>query len=317
MSRPFHKALLMPINQRAFSGQADVQAMSALAAAFPADNLHIVDLPYRCSSWALDDPNNVGLWIDAEGQLLAWAVMQTPFWTVDYACHPDALYLLPRILTWVDHRAHQMLQTGMGLPCWFAMVFADQTDRIRTLEEAGFSCQADVGEDSWSKVLLRRSAQVPFAEYNLPANFTIRSLAGEGEVGAYVALHRAVFESRNMTVEWRARTLRRPEYVPDVDLVAVVPDGRLAGFCIGWLNSNVAGEIVGQIEPLGVHADFRHLGIGRSILTECLRRLYRRGAHHILVETDNYRGAALDLYKSVGFRVIRDVLVFRKDYAGA
>ncbi len=118
---------MMSIHQRAFSGQADVQAMLALAAAYPAENLHIVDLPYRFSSWALDDPANVGLWVDAEGQLLAWAVMQTPFWTVDYVCHPGASHLLPYILAWADERARQMLQTEKGLPCWFAMAFAGQT----------------------------------------------------------------------------------------------------------------------------------------------------------------------------------------------
>jgi ribosomal protein S18 acetylase RimI-like enzyme len=305
----------MSITQRAFSGKPDVQAMITLPAAFPADNLHIVDLPYRFSSWALDDPGNVGLWTNAEGHLLAWAVMQTPFWTVDVVCHPHASHVLPDILAWVDARARQMLESETGLPCWFVMTFAGQTSRIRALKEAGFASQADVGEDSWSKVLMRRPAQAPVTAYSLPEDFTIRPLADEREVDAYVALHRAVFESRSMTAEWRARTLRCPEHIPDTDLVIVAPDGRLAGFCIGWLNRDVTGEAVGHIEPLGVHADFRGQGLGRAVLSECLRRLYRRGARYILIETDNYRAAALDLYESVGFHLIQDVLVFRKEYA--
>jgi hypothetical protein len=32
------------------------------------------------------------------------------------------------------------------------------------------------------------------------------------------------------------------------------------------------------------------------------------------VETDNYRDEAFRLYESVGYRVIQDVLVYRKDY---
>jgi ribosomal protein S18 acetylase RimI-like enzyme len=63
-----------------------------------------------------------------------------------------------------------------------------------------------------------------------------------------------------------------------------------------------------------VHADFRGLGLGRAILAECLRRMRQRGARRMFVETDNYRDAALELYESAGFRVIQDVLVFRKDY---
>jgi mycothiol synthase len=305
----------MKIGQREFSGETDKRAMIALAQAFPTDNLHVVDLPYRLSSWALDDPDNIGLWVNAEGQLLAWAVMQTPFWTIDYAYHPDTdMNLHQQVLAWAEHRARQVLDTPSGRPCWFAMVFANQMDRIRELEEAGFVSQADVGEDSWSKVLMQRSAQVSVADCALPAGCIIRPLAGESEVEAYVRLHRAVFESKNMTAEWRARTLRRPEYLSDLDLVAIAPDGRLAAFCVCWLNKNSEGRPSGQIEPLGVHTDFRKLGLGRAILSEGLRRLHLGGAHRVYVETDKYRDAALELYEAVGFRVIQDVLVYRKDY---
>ena len=286
----------------------------ALAHACPTDNLHVVDLPYRLSSWALDDPDNVGLWANAEGQLLAWAVVQTPFWTIDYAYHPDAdRNLHQQILAWADRRACRLLGTLSGHPCWFVMVLASHADRIRDLEEAGFSCQADVGEDSWSKVLLKRPAQLPVADAALPTGFVIRPLAGENEVEAYVQLHQAVFESKNMTAEWRRRTRHHPGHVSDLDLVAVAPDGRLAGFCICWLDTDLENPS-GQIEPLGVHEDFRKLGIGRGLLAEGLRRLYLRGADRVYVETDKQRNAALELYMAVGFRPIQDVLVYRKDY---
>ncbi len=307
--------IVMRIGQRKFSGELDIQAMIGLARVSPADNLHVVDLPYRVSSWALDDPDNVGLWVNAEGRLLAWAVMQTPFWAIDYACHPDAEPELHRqVLGWADRRARQLLDTSSGRPCWFVMAFANQTDRIRDLEAAGFASQANVGADSWSKVLMRRPAQMPVAEYTLPAGVTIRSLAGENQVDAYVQLHRAVFGSKNMTAEWRMRTLRRPEYVADLDLVAVAPDGRLAAFCICWFDRDSEGEPIGQIEPLGVHEDFRELGLGRAILSEGLQRLHLCGADKVYVETDKYRNAALALYEAMGFRTIRDVLVYRKDY---
>jgi ribosomal protein S18 acetylase RimI-like enzyme len=197
---------------------------------------------------------------------------------------------------------------------WFVGVFAHQAERIRDLEAAGFASQANVGEDSWSKVLLCRSADMPVPDYSLPAGFTIHPLAGENEVEAYVQLHRAVFESRNMTVEWRRRTLRRPEYRPDLDLVLAATDGRLAAFCVCWLDSDLEGEPSGQIEPLGVHKDYRGLGLGRAILSEGLRRLSLSGADRVYVETDQQRNAALGLYEEVGFRPMHEVLVYRKDY---
>lgn len=302
----------MVLVQPTRSGEADLLRMAALARAYPADHRHRIDLPYRFSSWALDDPGNVALWEDEGGHLLAWAVLQAPFWTIDSACHPAAgRKLFRQLLDWADHRARELLGTPSGHPSWFVNVFARQAERIRDLEAAGFSSQQDVGEDSWSKVWMRLSA--PPEDRMPPAGFTLRPLEGPGEIERYVELHRAVFESRSMTAEWRARTLRRPEYIPDLDLVAEAPDGRLAAFCICWLGQE-AGQPCGQVEPLGVHADYRGTGLGRAILAEGLRRLFRHGARQIYVETDSYRNAALALYEAAGFRVIEDVLVFRRDY---
>jgi ribosomal protein S18 acetylase RimI-like enzyme len=301
--------------QREYRGDTDKGAMIALTHASPGGNLHVVDLPYRLSSWALDDPGNCGLWFDARGLLVAWVVMQTPFWTIDYVCHPDAPgHLHRQVLAWADHRARQAPDSQGGHPCWFVTAFASQMDRIRDLEGAGFASQAGVGEESWSKVLMHRPCVEPSAERDRPAGFTIRPLAGDNEVEAYVRLHRAVFQSRNMTVGWRKRTLRLPEYVPDLDLVAVAPDGRLAAFCICWLDQHAEDRHRGQIEPMGVHADFRGLGLGRAILSEGIRHLHHFGAGVVCVETDKQRDAAMRLYEAVGFRVAKDVLVYRKDY---
>lgn len=305
----------MKMSQREFRGETDSQAMIALASHFPTEHLHIVDLPYRLSSWALDDPGNVRLWVDAEGQIIAWAVMQAPFWAIDYVYYPHAENSLHReILSWADRRARAVLGTPSGRPGWYVNVFARQSDRIRDLEEAGFASQANLGEDSWSRVLMQRPARTPVVDTTLPAGFTIRPLAGENEVEDYVRLHRSVFESKNMTAEWRTRTLHCPEYLPDLDLVAVAPDGRLAAFCIGWLSKDFTEKPSGQIEPMGVHADFRKIGLGRAILSEGLRRLYLNGAEQVFVETDKHRNAALELYCAVGFHPVEDVLVYRKDY---
>src|SRR5512135_2699070 len=74
---------------RGLLGEADQEQMSALARCFPEANLHVVDLPYRLSTWALDDPQNARLWFIGNQQLVAWAILQPPFWTIDYVLHPD------------------------------------------------------------------------------------------------------------------------------------------------------------------------------------------------------------------------------------
>jgi ribosomal protein S18 acetylase RimI-like enzyme len=216
--------------------------------------------------------------------------------------------------TWADQRVLELLDTPYRRPAWFATVFADQEETLLNLEQRGFASQADVGQDSWSKAMLRRSVDLAKPEGSLPSNFSIRPLAGASEVEAYVELHRAVFESRNMTVEWRNRTLRQTEHIPDLDLVAVALDGRLAAFYVGWLWRDNSGETSGQIEPMGVHGDYRNWGLGRAMLSINLRGMQLHGAMQVFVETDNYRSPALALYEMVGFQVFREILDYQKDY---
>jgi ribosomal protein S18 acetylase RimI-like enzyme len=232
---------------------------------------------------------------------------------MDYAVHPEFGGLDPQILKWADEQAQKIMDTPSGHPAWFVTVLASQTERIRDLEQAGFASQSNVGDDSWTQVLMEHTVPT-HEELPLPEGFTIRPLNGLAEVQAYVDLHQSVFQSKNMTLEWRKRTLQRPEYIPDLDLVAVAPDGQFAAFCICWLAKDMNGEVGGQIEPLGVHADFRKLGLGRSILLEGVKQLRAKGAQRIFVQTDNYRDAAFKLYESAGFRVLHEILMYRKDY---
>jgi ribosomal-protein-alanine N-acetyltransferase len=186
------------------------------------------------------------------------------------------------------------------------------------LEGAGFHSQADVGEDSWTKVLFQRNA-LPRPEHRpLPEAFRIRSLNGHAEVDAYVALHRAVFQSESMTSAWRHRTLAHAAYLPQLDLVVTDAENQLAGFCIGWFTPQGPHlQPAGQIEPIGIREDVRGRGLGRALLSECLARLAAVGATSVFVETDNYRDAAFNFYRAIGFRIERDVTVYRKEFAAA
>lgn len=79
----------MAITLRSYTGEADQPLMAQVVNASPAENLHVLDLAYRLSSWALDDPANIGVWVDAANQVIAWAIMQVPMWTIDYAYLPS------------------------------------------------------------------------------------------------------------------------------------------------------------------------------------------------------------------------------------
>jgi mycothiol synthase len=302
----------MKITFRPFSSEQDKSLMSALARQCPDNNLHVIDLPYRLSSWAFDHPENIRLWFDENQQLVGWAALQTPFWTIDYVCHPNVEpNLHQEILAWADQRACATIDLPHGRPAWFIMAFSGQVNRIQELENAGFACQSNVGENSWSKVLMRRSSQTPVKVYRPRPGFIVRPLAGKEEIAKYVELHQSVFESKNMRVDWRTRTLSHPDYRPELDIVVQSPDGRLVAFCICWFDQHA---MAGQVEPLGCHKDFRQYALGRVALSEGLFRLQSLGAQNIFVETDSYRNTAFRLYESFDFQINQNVLVYRKDY---
>lgn len=306
----------MPLEERSFQGSADWDDMLAVVQAQPSEHLHVVDLPYRLCSWACDESANCSLWRDANGHILAWAILQSPFWSIDYAINPAAPpNTLQQVLTWADQRAQAVRDTQFARPMWFINTFSNHPHE-QVIAASGFHSQADVGENSWTKVFFHRDATSLPDRGQLPQGFRIRPLAGSDEVDAYVALHRQVFQSESMTSAWRHRTLSHPAYLPHLDLVLADANNELAGFCIGWFTKQGPNnEPSGQVEPMGIRAELRGKGLGKALLTECLLQLAQVGATSLYVETDNYRDAAFNLYKSVGFRVAHDVTVYRKDYA--
>jgi len=276
--------------------------MIALVDASPATNLHVIDLPYRLCSPSATVADNVRLWEGADGSLLAWAVWQQPWITLDYAVHPDeAGTIETEIIAWTLDRFRAMAREHGRVLSYFIDAREDDPARIALLERHGF-VRAD-----WCALHLTRTLETPLPWPSLPEGFTIRHLAGAEDLQGYVALHRIAFESTSMTAEWKTGITRMPQYIPDLDLVAVTPDGRFAAFCVSWLHGDA-----GQIEPLGVHSDFAGQGLGRTLLAEAFRRLQKRGVAtaHIEVSNDNPRARHLD--ESAGFRAAHRIWKYER-----
>jgi len=296
---------------RAYRGHDDRARLLAVAALAAGETVHVVDLPYRLASWAFDCPETAALW-ERDGELLAWAVLQAPFWTLDYALHPAApADTLVALLAWADGAAARLRDTLYGRPTWFAAVREGQAERRRVFEAAGYRDQS--GGEPWSQVIMRRAGEETPPPVALRPGFAIRPLRGAAEAPAYVALHRAVFGTENMTTDWRAATLRAPGYRPEFDLVATDPDGELAAFVIGWQQTTADGRTIGMVEPFGVREDARRYGLAWALMFELLRRFDAAGAAEVRVMTDNYRDTAFAFYSGCGFRVIDRVLMLGKE----
>lgn len=291
---------------------ADLPEALALADASPLSVPHVADWPYRFASWAFDALDIARVWRDDAGRMLGWCALQTPFWAIDCVAHPDAPPgLYGEMMVWAQQRARALAADGGGRPMWFISIDAACAAQRAVLESNGLVDVFADGDDAWSKVLFELDAARSMPSPQLPDGMTIRSLDPNNEIEAYVALHRAVFGSENMTAPWRARVTRMDGYRNALDLVLVDASGSLAGFCVAWLRQRATGEWAGQIEPLGLREDVRGRKLSRQLMAEAVRRLRAHGAARIFVETDRQRDAALAAYHAMGFVEAHDVRVYR------
>jgi mycothiol synthase len=185
---------------------------------------------------------------------------------------------------------------GYQLPYWIEVGEGDGLRRDLAARH-GFDMVGDV-----RYLMLRRDLDTTSgSRRQMPGGITIRPLAGPAEVPAYVAAHRAAFESEAMSVAWRSATLTMPGYEPELDLVAVAGDGTMAGFCVTWLDRRCRAA---QVEPAGVVPQFRRLGVARALLDEAARRAAQHDATALYAEPDDVHAAALATYADAGFRPV-------------
>jgi len=295
--------LIVTLLQRAYQGQSDWQAIAAL---IQSDDqfYHRVDYSWRLCSTSLEDPRNAAIWEDEQGKMQVFAALQFPWLTLDYVIRSTirTWELEKQIINWAETRLHQIAaETNDDFP-FNVSALADEQERISLLEALGYA--------SWEHTLvkMKRSLDDSLAP-KIPDGFIIRPLDGEQEVEAYAELHRTAFDSNTMTALWRGHTLHTPLYNPELDLVAVAPDGRLAGFCIWWYAPHLKAA---QIEPLGVHPDFQHLGLSQALMAEGFRRVAALGAETAQVETYSFSEPALASYAAAGFEVVNHELKFTK-----
>lgn len=139
----------------------------------------------------------------------------------------------------------------------------------------------------------------PVPDPVLPRGWTLRPVLAEDEANSRRAASHAAFESTMPDAVHLQRYLdfmRSPVYVPERDLVAVNPEGRVASFMVWWADDSG----IAQIEPFGTHPDFFRQGVGRALIHYGLRRMKMAGMKVCRVLTNDWR-AATSFYEGVGF----------------
>lgn len=291
----------MTITRHPFRSETDVPRILDLVGSMPLSCRHVIDLPWRISSPTINEGRDAVLWEDAGGRVVGFAAWQYYWAALDFFIlpGPEAQSIETELFRWADERFRERdKERGRPLPYW--MEFRDDDrERQQIVEAHGFLL-----DDDDSYVCLHHSLLNLSPVPALPDGFLLRSLKGEQEAVAYADLHRAAFESTSMTPQWRARTIRMPQYRPELDLVVCAPDGSLAGFCVGWF---APSRRVAQIEPIGVHPYFQRLGLGRVLLLEMLRRFKEHGASSAIIEPDASNMPIRRACESVGFQQVHRI----------
>lgn len=206
------------------------------------------------------------------------------------------------------------------------------------VRERGIRC-ADLGrlpDDSWLVPLARRLGFRPVRFFfrmmwraganldviPLPPGYDLRSssfkMASDELLKSFTeTINDAFLEHFNFVPLRLARVIQwRDATDKDSRLVLVEHEGECVGVCMG---GEMAAPCVGAagtaayIMTIGVRKPYRHLGIGRSLLTESMAYFHSLGHERIYLDVDADNRKALGLYEKLGFETVFQESFYRLD----
>ena len=246
---------------------------------------HVGDLAW----WSRNGTDGVRIWRDAQ-EIVAWGWPDADDGSLEFLVDPDRPDLAREVLAaYPDVEATWALDSDAG-------------KRLAVLE-AGFRRN----DGAWFELLGRGLDDLP--EPAVPGGFELRSSRGFAELGARVEVHRAAFHPSRLTRPKYARVTATWPYREELDLVIEAPSGRLAAFCLAWLDEENA---VGELEPVGTHPDFRRRGLARAVCLGALRALRERGAATAVVYAAGGDRGASPLYLALGFERLGRIERFQR-----
>ncbi len=214
-----------------------------------------------------------------------------------------------QLVAWGMSRVSQGYNGGRDHPALDTTCRAENTTRKTFLERHGF---VRVQGES---VMMTRSLAEPIPKPVLPHGFSIRPVAGEQELDAYVALHQAAFGTHNMTIDYRRAIMRTQDYIPELDLVAVAPDGTLVALCvcqISPVDNRRAGSLQGLTDPVATHPSYRRQGLSKALLLTGLGLLKDRGMETARLSTNGDNIPMLRAASEVGFSISSAIYWYTK-----
>ena len=254
------------------------------------------------SSTSIDLATDVQVWEKSNGTICGFALVDLTVWGLFYLVHPseEGGELEQEILSWACTRASHIVQ-GKSIPLRCRRVREDNSKRILSLERQGF--RRDTNRQGLRMV---RPLDVPLDRPLIPQGFKIRHLSDQDEIEAYIALVNSAIPGAT-SVETHQKWIETPEYIPELDLIAVADDGTFAAFCQSYydpLDLARSTRREGWTDPIGTTPTYRKKGLARAIVLEALWRLKGRGIEDAVLGVAGSNEVARKLYESIGYRAV-------------
>ena len=302
---------------RVFHDNSDLLTMQeVLTRGRGADNgsyyIHTGDL-----SWWLYYPplegdfwDHIHLWDNPAqpGRLLGWALISPDWVGIDIYVQPElrGSSLAAEMYKWAEEEAMCVAQRKDRNTIYTLWIRHDDTVLAEQFTERGFRLKRGMTH-------FQRSLNEVVPSPILAGGCAVRGCMGEREVAARARAQYGAFNSSapfERYLERFTNFMRSPVYQPELDIVAVAPDGKIGAFCIVWTDPV---NKVGLFEPVGTHPDYQRKGLGRAVMLEGLCRLQDRGMESAIVSTFEDNLAGIKFYEAMGFQVVCQLGTYEKD----
>lgn len=285
------------------------------------DDILVGDLQRFFDAPDVDRARDLRLWKDTSGKLIGFGQLLMPKHNDEiegdlyFDVHPTRRDVLEtEILQWSERR---MREVGQRRPVSMKLrthSSSDKIDRRMLLEREGFTTERGF-------LTMTCPLDQPISSPTLPSGFTLQWLSVERDVKAWVELFNESFidhwNHQDLTVATARDWFNNPHYKPELNLIAVAPDGTFAAFCVGYINLEEnarSGRNEGWIKLLGTRRGFRKLGLGRAILLAAMRQLKAADVEWVKLGVDAQSlTSATQLYQSVGFQSVNTWLSYVKE----
>jgi mycothiol synthase len=281
----------MKLTLRNYQGEPDYLRMrDFLRKVFLLNDRHMFSWPVaRLDYWRWHGIMNLGdgsleadvfLWETDDGQIAA--VLNSEGSRQAYLqVHPryKSAGLEEQMIVLAEERLRGPSQRG-GSVLW---VWSDAGDTLRQdlLLKRGFSHVRQKDEHQWI-----RDLENPIPDNLVRQGYEIRQLSGVAELpsrswASWRAFHPdEPDEKYDPDWSWYQNIQKAPLYRPELDLVAIAPNGEVAAFTTIWYDEVTR---CGYFEPVGTRPEHQRRGLARSLMTEGMRGLKRLGASQAMV----------------------------------